>query len=95
MARDVGQRHLLVDAWVDQAATMYTNKIYLPGGPVTIEIQYYENTGEATAKLSWTSDGGSQPPTTGAVIVDDVDAGFVKGGSPTGWRTQAEGYTRT
>lgn len=83
--------HLLVDAWVDQAATAYTNKIYLPGGPVTIEIQYYENAGEATAKLSWTAGDGAQPP-AGTVIVDDVDAGFVKGGSPTGWRTQAEGY---
>ena len=45
------------------------------------------------AKLSWT-DGGTtpSPQPTGTVIVDDVDAGFVKGGSASGWRTEAEGH---
>jgi len=84
--------HLLVDAWVEQAATTYTNKFFLPGGSTTIEIQYYENAGDATARLTWTPEGGSPPPTGGTVIVDDVDTGFVKGGAPTSWRTQTEGY---
>ncbi len=86
--------HLLVDAWVDQAATTYTGQLYLPGGSVTMEMQYYENAGGAVARLSWTK-GGSTNPTpapSGTVIVDDVDAGFVKGGSATGWRTVAEGH---
>lgn len=80
--------HLLIDAWRDQAATTYQGDIFLPGGPVTIELQYYENAGQAVAQLSW------QPVGSGAetIIVDDKDAGFVRGGSPTGWRTANEGY---
>lgn len=84
--------HLLVDAWFDQAATTYKDQIYLPGGPVTIEVQYYERGGDAVAKLSWTTDGGPTPPPSGAIIVDDTDAGFVKGGAARSWRTAAEGY---
>jgi hypothetical protein len=86
--------HLLVDAWYHQAPTTYSDALYLPGGPVTVEVQYYENEGGAVAKLSWTPDGG-QPPTptpSDTVIVDDTDAGFVKGGTAAGWRTASEGY---
>jgi hypothetical protein len=82
--------HLLVDAWYDQPPTTYADDIYLPGGPTTIEVQYYENEGGAVAKLSWTPDGGQPPPDT--VIVDDTDAGFVKGGAVAGWRTATDGY---
>ncbi|HQH39635.1 MAG TPA: PA14 domain-containing protein, partial [Anaerolineae bacterium] len=39
--------HLLIDAWRDQAATTYQGDIYLPGGPIAIELQYYENAGQA------------------------------------------------
>ena len=85
--------HLLVDAWYDQAPTTYSDDIYLPGGPMTIEIQYYENEGGAVAKLSWTPDGGQQPPPpSGTVIVDNTDSGFVQGGAAPGWRTVSEGY---
>jgi hypothetical protein len=83
--------HLLVDAWFDQAATTYNDQIYLPGGPVTMEVQYYERGGAAVAKLSWSTDGGT-PPVTDAIVVDDTDAGFVKGGASRSWRTAAEGY---
>ncbi len=85
--------HLLVDAWIDQAPRTYTGKLYLPDGPTTIELQYYENSGGAVAKLSWSPGGGSDPtPPAGTIIVDDVDTGFVKGGVAGGWRTEAEGY---
>ncbi len=85
--------HLLIDAWYDQAATRYTGDIYLPGGNVTIELQYYENAGHAVAQLSWGTPGSGPVdpnPNPAAVIVDDLDTGFVKGGG--GWRTAAEGY---
>lgn len=85
--------HLLVDAWIDQAARTYTGDIYLPGGDVTIELQYYENAGAAVARLSWAT--GTTPPTpppSGSVIVDDRDAGFVRGGPTEKWRYEAEGY---
>lgn len=84
--------HLLVDAWFEQAATTYTEEIYLPGGDATIELQYYENEGDAVARLSW-GDGDEPAPTPGGtVIVDDADSGFVTGGHAGGWRTAYEGY---
>ncbi len=87
--------HLLIDAWYDQAPRTYKGDIYLPGSNVTIEMQYYENSGGATATLSWTTDGDTPTPVpspSGTVVVDDTDTGFKKGGAPAGWRTVAEGY---
>jgi hypothetical protein len=81
--------HLLIESWRDQPPTTYTGNIYLPGGAVPVKMEYYEKGGGATARLSWSS-GGSQPE--GTVIVDNDDAGFVKGGSYTSWRTVYEGY---
>ncbi len=94
MAVDDGARlwvngHLLIDAWRDQAAATYTGDIYLPGGAVTVEMQYYENTGMAVAQLSWAPPGSGTP---NAVVVDNLDAGFVKGGATAGWRSANEGY---
>jgi hypothetical protein len=82
--------HLLIDAWYDQAARTYVGEIYLPGGSIPIKMEYYENTGQTAARLSW--DTGSGPPSPGIVIVDDADPGFVKGGVSTSWRTVYEGY---
>jgi len=45
--------HLLIDAWKDQPARTYTGDIYLAGGPVTVQMEYYENFGDATARLTW------------------------------------------
>ncbi|MGC9348530.1 MAG: PA14 domain-containing protein [Anaerolineae bacterium] len=87
--------HLLVDAWYEQAATTYSDEIYIPAGSFTIEVQYFEAGGLAVAKLDWSTSGGPTPPTppSGAVIVDDGDSGFVTGGSATGWRrVTGEGY---
>ena len=89
--------HRLIDAWYDQAATTYTGDIHL-SGDITIELEYYENGGDAVAKLTW--DGGAVPPSPpppsgGTVIVDDRDPGFSKSGSTTGWRYVAEGYNNS
>lgn len=84
--------HLLVDAWYDQAARTYTGEIYLPGGPIPLKLEYYEHGGLAVAQLTWTLASATPTPPPGAVIVDDMDAGFVKGGAPSGWRTAPEGY---
>jgi hypothetical protein len=43
----------VINEWRDQAPTTFTGEINLPGGPTTIELEYYENGGGATAKLSW------------------------------------------
>lgn len=52
--------HLLIDAWKDQSPRNYVGDIYLPGGSITVQMEYYENTGGAVARLAWNS--GSQPP---------------------------------
>ena len=80
--------HLLLDTWKDQAPHTYTGDIYLAGGSIPVKLEYYENTGAAVAKLSWAKAGGSP----GTVIVDDRDAGFVKGGAASSWRSASEGY---
>jgi len=88
--------HLLVDAWIDQAPRTYTSDLYIPTGQATIELQYYENAGGAVAKLSWNGGGTTPtPPPAGTVILDERDAGFVKGGPASGWRYQNEGHNST
>jgi hypothetical protein len=82
---------LLIDAWREQAATTYTQDIYLPSGAIPIQMEYYENKGQAVARLSWSLI--AKPAASGTVIVDDADPGFTKGGSVTGWRTISEGYS--
>ncbi len=52
--------HLLIDAWKEQSPTAYSGDIYLPGGSVTAQMEYFENTGGAVAQLSWMP--GSTPP---------------------------------
>jgi hypothetical protein len=84
--------HLLIDAWKTQSATTYTADIYLAGGPVPVKMEYFEQTGLAVAQLSWGEVEEEEPPRPTVVIVDDTDAGFVKAGSSTGWRTAAEGH---
>lgn len=54
--------HLLIDAWKDQPATDYSGDIYLPGGPVTLQMEYYENTGAAVAQLRWAPVDEPPPP---------------------------------
>lgn len=86
--------HLLIDAWQDQPPTTYTGDIFLTGGPVTVEMQYYENAGGATAQLSWQAvdDDEPQPPTRETVIIDDLAPQFVTSGSAATWRVSFEGY---
>jgi hypothetical protein len=84
--------HLLIDAWKDQAPRTYTGDIYLPGGGVPVKMEYYENTGDAIAKLSWIKANGSPGPSPGTIIVDNGDKGFVKGGAASSWRGEPEGY---
>jgi hypothetical protein len=84
--------HLLIDAWRDQAPSTYTGEIFLPGGGVPVRMEYYENSGGATAMLTWAKAGGQPAPGPGAVIVDNGGRGFVKGGTPTAWRREPVGY---
>lgn len=80
--------HLLIDAWIVQAARTYKGTIFVPAGGADVRMEYFENTGLALAKLSWAP--GGDPGTE--VIVDDTDDGFVVGGRAASWRTVYEGY---
>jgi murein DD-endopeptidase MepM/ murein hydrolase activator NlpD len=54
---------LLIDRWFDQGATTYTASLRLSAGFHTIEMDYYENAGEAYAELGWSED--APPPPGG------------------------------
>ena len=83
--------HLLIDKWVNQAVASYNGTIYLNGN-APVKLEYFDGRDHAVAKLSWTRTDGGTPPPAGGIVVDDKDAGFVKGGSSSSWRTADEGY---
>ena len=93
--------HTLIDAWKLQSATEHSGEIYLPGGSVTAQMEYFEEGGNAVARLLWEKVGGGTtpvptptplPPSSGGVLVDNRDAGFVRGGTAAGWASANEGY---
>ena len=90
MAVDDGARlyvngHLLIDAWKDQAVTTYSGDIYLPGGSITMQMEYYENNGAATARLGWNVVG-SEPAPAPVTAVGTVTANLlnIRSGPSTG-----------
>jgi len=86
---------LLFSAWREQSPTTVTGDVYLTSGRVAVQMEYFEARGGAQARLRWERVDSPTPPTPSpgkAVIVDNGDTSFVKGGSATGWRTEAEGY---
>lgn len=44
---------LFIDAWEIQPAETYSGEIYLPGGNIPLEVEYFENTGLASIALEW------------------------------------------
>jgi glucose/arabinose dehydrogenase len=54
---------LLIDEWIDQAATTYQAARTLTAGAHSIVVEYYENFGAAVAEVSWAQvSGTNQPP---------------------------------
>lgn len=48
--------HLIIDQWIDQGATEFAGSAFLQAGEkYPIVMEYYENSGEASAELSWSS----------------------------------------
>jgi hypothetical protein len=88
----------VIDQWRTQAATTYSYDIYILGGNTEVKVEYFEDRGNAVAKVRWERVGGTTPPpapptpSAGEVIVDDSSTGFVKGGSASSWRGANEGY---
>lgn len=45
---------LLIDAWQTQSPTTYSREInHVSGRPITVRMEYFENTGGSVAQLSW------------------------------------------
>ena len=44
---------LLLDGWRVQSPRTYTGHIFLPDRPVSVRMEYFENTGGALAQLDW------------------------------------------
>jgi uncharacterized protein YraI len=45
---------LVIDQWRDQNVTTFTGEVTLPGGALPVRIEYYDRTGGAVARVSWT-----------------------------------------
>ena len=52
---------LVIDRWIPQAPTTYTATVAMSAGSHKVRMEYYEDGGAATAKLSWTLSGGTNP----------------------------------
>jgi murein DD-endopeptidase MepM/ murein hydrolase activator NlpD len=78
---------LKLDKWFDQGATTYTVDVPLSAGNHTLKLEYYENGGYAVAKLSW-----QLLNTPAVIIVDDLNAGFVRYGPSQYWWQASLGY---
>lgn len=91
---------LVIDKWqVMDNELHYVDGIYLTGAH-QLKVEYFEQTGNARIRF-WISPSTTPspattpdlpPPSPGTVVVDNSDAGFVTGGSPTGWHTAYEGH---
>ncbi len=89
---------LLINGWREQAPTTLTGDFPIRGGRVAVQMEYFEAVGGATARLRWErldNPGNPGNPGSKAVIVDNGDAGFVKGGAATGWRGEGEGHNNS
>ncbi len=54
---------LVIDKWQDQGVTAWTHTEYLQSGPHEIRMEYYENSFDAAAQLSWVASTDQSPPT--------------------------------
>ncbi len=53
---------LLLDQWYDHSAETFTFERYLGEGHHLVKVEFYENGGDAVARLSWTRPGDTPPP---------------------------------
>lgn len=61
---------LIIDSWFDRPATTVTAEYTAPGGALPIRVEYYENTGLAEARFSYTQlSGGTGGPFPGTATV--------------------------
>jgi hypothetical protein len=88
---------LIVDHWYPQAVATHYGGIHLTAGDHRIRVEYFEQGGDAVARLRWYPMISPTPtptpiPQTGEVVVDEFSSGFLKGGPISGWKNSTCGY---
>ena len=105
LATDDGARvwldsQIIFDRWFDQSASTQSKTVYVAQGQHSLRVEYYERTGTAKAKFWWQGSAPAPttpvppPPPAGAteVVVDNLSAGFKKGGVAANWHAANLGY---
>ena len=57
----------VIDGWKDQSATTYTAPLTLTAGTHAVRVEYYDDTVDAVAKVSWQATSTSNAPPTAAI----------------------------
>ncbi|GGN75795.1 hypothetical protein GCM10010112_47380 [Actinoplanes lobatus] len=97
----------IIDAWADSGATAHTATTLLGGGPHTVVMEYYENGGDAVARLAYrqTAEAADPPDWTGeyftgmdlagqpVLVRPDTTIGFDWGGGPPDPALPADGFS--
>lgn len=75
---------LLIDQWHDAQGRGYSAEVDLPGGTTSLQMDYFENIGDAQANLSWSQISGSvtQPPVPGSWLGQYYNGTNPGSGSP-------------
>jgi hypothetical protein len=81
---------LVLDEWHRSDSQSYLVDRQLAAGTHTIKVEYYEHTGFARIRLDWQRTNTSSTQ----ALIDDTDAGFVRGGDESGWTLVYSGYGR-
>jgi len=84
---------LRIDQWHDQPPTEYTFRIGMGSGMHNLKLEFYENGGGATAKLSWYLENTPPPtPPSGATItINDESGDFHRFGPTQYWNRNGQG----
>jgi uncharacterized protein YraI len=69
-ARVYVNNQLIIDAWFDRPVQTFSADFSVPGGATSLRVEYYENTGLAEARFSYSQiDGGTGGPFPGTATV--------------------------
>jgi hypothetical protein len=79
--------NLLIDQWVPNDSTSFFGDVYLAAGPHNVQMEFFNLTGEARARLTWQK----MNTTAATAIVNDGEVGFTSGGAASGWYTSYYG----
>jgi hypothetical protein len=78
----------ILDEWHRTDSQTYYADAYLTAGTHIVKVEYYEHTGFARIRLTWQRANTSSTQ----ALVDDADAGFVRGGDQASWTLVKSGY---